>query len=50
MDSIKWKFKYWTLYFKKFDNFKKVGRFQLSSIFLLLLSLIDIVIALMCEI
>ena len=54
MDSIKWKCKNWILYFKKFSphpfNCKKVGRVQLSSNFLLLLSLIAIVITLTCEI
>ena len=54
MDSIKWKCKNWIVYFKKFSphpfNCKKVGRVQLSSNFLLLLSLIAIVITLTCEI
>ena len=47
----------WIVYFKKFDSFtphpfncKKVGRVQLSSNFLILLSLIAIVIRLTCEI
>ena len=57
MDSIKWKCKNWIVYFKKIDNFsphpfnrKKVGRVQLSSNFLLMLSLIAIVITLSSEI
>ena len=48
MDSIKWKCKSWIGYFKKFDNFhlihlivKEVGRVQLSSNILLLLSLLS---------
>ena len=40
MDSIKWKCKYWTTYFKKFDNFhfinlivKKLDVFNFHPIF-----------------
>ena len=57
MDSIKWKCKNWIGYFKKFDNFhlihlivKEVGRIELSSNILLLLSLVAIVITLKCDI
>ena len=49
MDSIKWKCKKWQFSPHPF-NCKKVGRNQLSSIFLLMLSLIAIVITLTCEI
>ena len=46
MDSIKWKWKNWILYFKKFDNVHHINLIgekldvfnQLSSNFLLLLS------------
>ena len=58
MDSIKWKWKNWILYFKKFDNVHHINLIgekldvfnQLSSNFLLLLSLIAIVITLTCVI
>ena len=57
MDSVKRKCKNWIMYFKKIDNFsphpsnrKKVGRVQLSSNFLLMLSLIAVVITLSSEI
>ena len=57
MDSVKRKCKNWVMYFKKIDNFsphpsngKKVGRVQLSSNFLLMLSLIAVVITLSSEI